>query len=329
MLKFWHHKYNLQPVGALGALASEKPREGALLKIQWPDKKVGYADLFPWPELGDLVLEAQLEELSRGRLNYLAEQAIWLARKDANLRAEKKNAFQGLPKIKNHFLISDPKLVTDTLVTEIKSMGFSTVKIKLGRNLEEEATWIDKFMRAQPFMVRLDLNSKGSPASFENFVSRIGLPVRPRIEYVEDPMPYNHENWMAASKLLPIALDNEFYKIDWSSMKAPLPFKVVVIKPARQDVKTTVDHVNKFGLKMVIASSLDHPVGIAHAVFTAGGLKKFYPNTLLDCGCLSLRAYKANDFSTSMIVQGPFLQDVAGTGIGFDSLFEKIQWTPL
>lgn len=329
MLKFWCHKYTLQPLTSLGALAEGKVRSGALLKIQWPDQKIGYADLHPWPELGDAELEAQLTAIAKGRLSHLVEQSIWLARKDAVIRAQGKNAFQGLAKVKNHFLITDFTRVEDLTIEEIKKQGFTTVKVKVGRSLEEEAKWIEKFLRMHQLGVRLDFNSKATPASFERFVSSINPALRPRIEYAEDPFPYDPETWGAANQLVPLALDQEYDHVHWDKLKAPLPFKVVVIKPARQDMKKAVDHANKFGLKMVITSALDHPVGIAHALLCAGELKKFYPNQLLDCGCLSQRSYKANDFSTSMIVQGSYLVEIPGTGIGFDHLFDKTVWTAL
>jgi O-succinylbenzoate synthase len=211
----------------------------------------------------------------------------------------------------------------------MKKSGFTTVKIKVGRNPDDEAKWIDRFLKMHQITVRLDFNGKGTFSSFEKFVSALNPGVRPRIEYVEDPFPYDPELWAAANQLLPLALDQEYDKVAWEKMKLPVPFKVVVIKPARQDVKKAVDHANKFGLKMVITSSLDHPVGIAHSILVAGELKKFYPNMLLDCGCLSLRSYKANDFSTSMIVQGSYLVEIPGLGIGFDNLFDRTAWTAL
>ncbi|MFN7728790.1 MAG: enolase C-terminal domain-like protein [Bdellovibrio sp.] len=329
MLKFWSHKYTLHPLTQIGALAENKPRSGALLKIQWPDKKIGYADLFPWPELGDAELESELATIERGQFSHLVEQSILLARQDAVLRSSGKNAFQDLAKVNNHFLITDCSRLDELTIEDMKKSGFTTAKIKVGRNPEEEAKWIDRFLRTHQMTVRLDFNSKGTFKSFENFVRALSPAVQSRIEYVEDPFPYDPELWAAANQLRPLALDQEYDKVAWDNMKAPVPFKVVVIKPARQDVKKAVDHANKFGLNMVVTSSLDHPVGIAHSLLVAGELKKFYPDRLLDCGCLSLRSYEANDFSKSMIVQGSYLVEIPGLGIGFDNLFERMTWAAL
>jgi O-succinylbenzoate synthase len=100
----------------------------------------------------------------------------------------------------------------------------------------------------------------------------------------------------------------------------------MVIKPARTDIEKAVAKVNQHALKMVVTSSIDHPVGVAHALYVATELKKFNPNTLLDCGCLTLRVYKPNEFANTIQVTGPYLAGIKGTGIGFDDLLEKTPW---
>ncbi len=330
MLKFWYYKYELIPNANLGALADENSRKGALLKIQWPNKKIGYADLFPWPELGDKTLDEELANLAKFKMSPLVEQAIWLAKKDAAIRAEGKNAFAGAARIKNHYLISDFTKFKDENMKELRTAGFTTVKIKVGRSIDEEAKFVERIIKQNPIAIRLDFNSKTNFAEYERFMSHLNPGEKAKIEFAEDPMPWHPEAWKDASSLgVPFAIDNEFSKIDWEKIRAPLPFKFVVIKPARQDMDKTVKIIDKFALKMVVTSSMDHPVGVAHACLVASELKKFYPNTLIDCGCLSLRAYKPNDFSTRIQAQGPYLIAIPGTGIGFNDLLDKINWIPV
>ena len=116
MLKIWHSRYELHPVTQIGAIASSDPRQGALLKVEWPDGKIGYGDIFPWPELGDVDIDTQLIALSQGRITHLMEQTISLALRDAEFRAEKRNAFQGLPRVKNHFLVNDVSRIDDVVL---------------------------------------------------------------------------------------------------------------------------------------------------------------------------------------------------------------------
>ena len=326
MLKIWHSFYRLEPVTQLGAVASTEPRHGALLKVQWPEGKVGYADLFPWPEFGDVDVQTQLIAIGQGRLTTLVEQSIWMALRDADFRVEKRNAFQGLPRVKNHFLISDVSRIDDVTLHEAKSSGFGVVKVKVGRDWKSEVKWIERFLKQHTMMIRLDFNGTSNYTQVQDFLASLPLAFRARIEYIEDPFPFEEHSWKALNELVPLALDQEFEKVNWDKIKAPLPFKVLVIKPARQDVKKATALVNKFNLKMVVGSSLDHPVGVAHAVWTAGNLKKFYPNVLLDCGCLSLRAYKITDYSAEITTQGPYLTAIPGLGVGFDNLLEKTTW---
>lgn len=329
MIQFWYHRYMLYPQNSLSALADETPREGLLFKMQWPDQKVGYADFFPWPELGDMQVDAQLDELRRGHISTLLEQTIWLARKDALLRAEKKNALTESMKIKNHFLVNDFTQITDLNLNEIKSAGFSTIKVKVGRSWKDEIEWINQVLRKHSFTCRLDFNSKGDPATFERMMSVLAPGLKQRIEFVEDPFPWDFEAWSDASKIAPLALDQEYKNVNWREHLQNMPFKVIVIKPARQDVEEAVKYAVMRQLKMVITSSMDHPVGIAHAVRVAAELKKQYTTQVLECGCLSVKSYKLNDFSTKMIIQGPYLTQIMGEGIGFDQVFQSLNWTPV
>lgn len=329
MIQFFHHRYSLQPMNDLGALANTNLREGALLKVVWPNGLTGYADLFPWPELGDAGIEDQLEALAQGKISGLVEQSIWLAKKDAALRRDKINAYAGISKVKNHYLISDFRTFNDSHMKELRSAGFTTLKIKVGRDPDEEVKFISRTVKQNPVMVRLDFNSKGTLNSFRDFILKLGPGESSRIEYVEDPFPWNSDAWAEGQKMVPLAIDHEGEKVDFDSLKTPPPFKVVVIKPARQDVEKAVKRVNQFGLKMVVTSSLDHPVGVAHAMKVAADLKKFNPNTLIDCGCLTLKSYKPNEFTNRISVQGPFLNSISGTGIGFDDLFEKVPWVAI
>lgn len=329
MMKFWTSKYELFPWHAIGSVADNKPREGALLKVQWPNGAIGYADIFPWPEFGDASLDEQIKALARGKLSNVVEQSIWLAKKDAVWRRDGKNIHSGAAKVKNHYLISDFMKFTDENMKEAKSAGFTTFKIKVGRAVDEEGKFVARFIKQNSMMVRLDFNAKSDFSEFERLMSHLGPAEKARVEYVEDPVPWDIEAWQEISELVPIAIDNESEHLDLEKFSEKPPFQIMILKPSRQDMEKAINFVNKFGLKMVVSSSLDHPVGIAHACAQASELKKFYPNRVLDCGCLSMRTYKPNEFSTQIQTTGPFLKDIRGSGIGFDDLFNRIEWTPV
>lgn len=332
-MRFFYSYYNLKPanIRTKGAVVKEnfESKQGALIKIQWPDGMIGYGDCFPWPEFGDRPLSEQLYDLTRGKISPLLEQTIWLARRDAVARKEKRNLMRGLPRVKNSFLIQDISIFDEAQLGDAKRIGYNSVKLKCGKDLEKEAFLVDKMIKQLGFQVRLDFGAKLTFDQFKEFIEGVPAPLRPQIEYVEDPFPFEPLSWIEANKMVPIAVDFEWSKIDFAKLSGSMPFKVVIMKPARQDIPTTIETCNKHGLRMVITSSLDHPVGIMHAVVVAGETKKMYPNMLLDCGCFSHIEYKPNEFSLLLPKQGPILNEVPGFGIGFDELLEQQAWAEI
>lgn len=328
MIKFSHYKYSLDPVSVIGALAPQVPREGALLRCEWPDQKVGYADCFPWVEMGDADIDTQIYALSRGKISLLMEQTIWLARKDALMRSMHVNGLTGGAKIKSHYLVTDLSKLGDSELSNIKSAGFSTLKIKVGRNLEEEARQILRLTKLTQFMFRLDFNSKSDFSSFERFMTIFDKAAASRIEFVEDPFPYDEAAWTEASRMARLAVDFESENIDWAKIQKA-PFEYLIIKPARQDVDKAIHRCTTHNLKAVVTSSLDHPVGVVHAAIVAAEIKKNYPSILMDCGILSLKVYRPNEFSNKIVTQGPYIVQTHGYGIGFDQVLPNLEWQPL
>jgi O-succinylbenzoate synthase len=329
MIKFWHHKYELTPAGSLGPKAEATPRQGALLKVQWANDLIGYSDIFPWPEFGDAPIDDQLFALSRAKVSALVEQSIWLAKRDAARRVLKQNAFEGAPKLRNHFLVTDYSKVTDATFKEIKNANFTTLKLKLNKDVEAGAKVALKAIRQHQMMLRLDFNACLDFQMFERFMSFFSKAEVTRIEFIEDPCPWDLSVWKEAAKLAKLALDFEYENVNWSAVDS-MPFEFLVLKPARTDVDIAVERARQKNLKIVVSSSMDHPVGVAHAISVAADLKKDAPALLADSmACLTNKIYKMDDFSLRILSQGPFISTVAGSGIGFDDLFAKIEWNEL
>ena len=329
MIQFWSFEYNLVPLQSLNAVTGTKARRGSLLKIQWPDKKIGYADLMPWPEFGDEDLQTQLEGLKRGRVSTLLEQAIWLGRKDALLRSAGKNGLSEVPKVRNHLTITNIEAATSEILNNAKASGFNILKVKMGRDWTSELQWLTKTLREYPFLVRLDFNSQSDFSTLERMVTSLPPGLRQKLEYAEDPFEFDLESWKEASKILPLALDLEYDKVPWATIGHEVPFKTIVIKPARQDVDKALKMADAHQLKIVVSSSMDHPIGLLHAIRLAGEIRQKVGHRLLDCGCLTYKLFVDNEFTTQMIVQGPFLTKVPGTGVGFDNLLARLHWKPV
>lgn len=329
MIKFWYHKYQLNPILPVRANVQLRPRDGALLKVRWANGWVGYADLFPWPEFGDASIEDQLYALAKAQVSQIAEQSIWLAKRDAQLRFKQKNAFDGASKLRNHFLIPDHGRCTDTQIKEIRNAGFETVKIKVGSDLDADLHFVQKIIRQHPLNVRLDFNSKLKFQEFENFIKQFTSHDMKKIEFIEDPCPWDFVAWYEASKMAPIALDFEYDRVNWGALD-PTPFKYVILKPSRNDVDLTVQRAQAHKLKIVVTSSMDHPVGVMHSLSVAADLKRDHPDLLCDTiGCLSLSVYRSNEFNREIKTQGPFILSTIGSGIGFDSILERLEWTEI
>lgn len=325
-MKISYSPYTLKPVQHLSALAHQGDRYGVLLKVEWPDGLVGYADLHPWTEFGDPTWEEQLAGIRQGHISTMLEQSIWMARKDAQLRQQAKNAFEGLTTVKNNYIISDIMTEPDSLVARLKSEGFETVKLKVGRDLQKEAELISLLGRDGAFKLRLDFNAVGTWQTYERFMSSLDKVALQRVQYVEDPFPFDPQAWTEAKRFAPIAIDNEISKVDLKKLKGK-PFDVVILKPAKMDVSSTVQNCIIHDLKITVTSYMDHPVGVIHALAIASDLKKAHPQRILDAGCMTIKLFQMDAYSAEVVVSGPYLKRPPGRGIGFDQFLAKEPWT--
>ena len=80
------HLYTLTPRGAPNSRTTGSARTGALLRVEFADEEIGYADCFPWPELGDAPLSAQLNSIKTGYLTPVTARSLYFASKDAQAR---------------------------------------------------------------------------------------------------------------------------------------------------------------------------------------------------------------------------------------------------
>lgn len=327
-MKIYYSPYTLKPLQHLNNVTIMGDRKGVLLKIEWPDGLVGYSDLHPWPELGDATWEDQLAGVRQGAISPMLEQSIWLARKDAQLRKQDKNAFENVATIKNNYIISDIASEPEGLIDRLKADGFETVKIKVGRDLRKEAELISVLGRDGAFKLRLDFNAVGSWQTYERFMSSLDKVALTRVQYVEDPFPYDPQAWTEAKRFAPIAIDNQLSKVDLKKVQGK-PFDVVILKPAKTDVNTTLHQSVIHDFKIAVTSYMDHPVGVVHALAIASELKKAHPQRILDAGCMTIKLFQMDAYSAEVVTSGPFLKRPTGRGIGFDTLLQREPWAHL
>lgn len=327
-MKFFFSVYQLIPSKNLNAAVATAPRQGALLKVESPSGKVGYSDIHPWPEFGDAPLFEQLSLLKELKLTPITEQSIWLAKRDAEARAKKESLFVQGVQLRHNFLINDPLATGPKDLDDIAARGFSTVKVKVGRDLEAEAKFITRVASRRDLRLRLDFNSLLTYSKFEQFMNGLTKETVALIEYTEDPFKYEKEEWRKARALGRIALDFENARVDWNKEERPA-CDIVVVKPARMDVEKTTEAALHWAIRMSFSSSMDHPVGVAHALCVALEMKKKNELHVLEGGCMTLDQYQMNPFAAEMPTQGPYFMKFSGTGIGFDRQLERVDWKPI
>jgi O-succinylbenzoate synthase len=290
----WIHHYTLKPRGPLNARAGAAPRPGALLRVDG-----GFADIHPWPELGDEPLEKQLLRLALGETTPLTARSLAMARLDGEARAAGRSLFDGLEMAPSHW----PHAAGE--VPE----GFDTVKVKLGPG----ARVPDGF---DAFKLRLDFNATLTPPQFETFVNT--LTRWNAIEFVEDPCPYDATTWsrLREQTVLPLALDRGV---------ATGGVDVLVVKPAVQELAPAL----ATGLDVVVTSYMDHPVGQLHAAYAAATVAAEHPRQVRQAGLLTHLLFQRDAFLEQVALDGNRLAKPSGSGIGFDDLLARLPWKQL
>ena len=280
MTEVWYWRYELRPRRALSAVAQPGPRHGALIRAGG-----GFADVHPWPELGDAPLEDQLARLARGETTPLTARSLELARIDASFRAEHRSAFDGLTIPLSHWPGADPP------------PEFDTAKVKSAHDLPQRVR------------LRIDFNGTLTPEQFERTAK--WLP-RERIDFIEDPCPYDPAAWPELRRKtgLRLALDRG---------TASDGVDVLVVKPAVQEMP-------KAALEIVVTSYMDHALGQIAAAWVAATNER---RVSARCGLFTHVLFERDSFFEAARADGPRLLAPAGTGFGFDDLLEKLPWKKL
>lgn len=338
-MKIWMSRYALRSRHAASA-GGRGTRQGVLLRVE-TSAWTGYADLHPWPELGDEPLETQLESLRAGTPARLAARSLGWAEIDGTARAENKSVFDGLEIPPSHFLIDDLSFAGKEMVGALEDDGFRIAKFKVGRDPRGEIEVLSRLAEDTESAVRLrlDFNAKLDAAGVRAFVAALPPMIRGRIEFIEDPCSFDARAWKSLRPATaPLALDRgplgpaELGPAKFRAAAESGAVDVLVVKPATDDVHEIVSSFVAASTKetyCVVTSYLDHPLGQAAAAFAAAALKKAMPERIGTCGLLSHLAYEPNEFSESLGLRGPILLAPDGKGFGFDELLRRLEWRDL
>ena len=321
--------YVLQAKSRLSARAQTREREGALLMLE-TNEGVGFADIHPWPELGDLPLKEQLERLARGENTALTARSLAHAELDRRARSEGQSLFADLKVPRSHWLISDLESLSAAELERVRECGFRSLKIKVGANLVRERDALVRLRGLSEFALRFDFNETATFGDCLAWVKTLPSNLRERIEFLEDPIAWDATAWreLRASAGLNLARDRGVPGDTHSVREA---FSWLVIKPATQDAMALALWAREQGLRIVLTSYLDHPVGQLGAAHFAALIAREHSDSdfLGDCGLVSHLSYETNEFSEALDVVNGCLQAPNGTGIGFDELLRRQNWRAL
>jgi len=283
-MEIFFHRYQLVPRRALSAIAKAGPREGALLRVG-----DGFADLHPWPELGDMTLSEQLAALAAGTPTPQTRASLAMAEVDARARREGRSLFEGLEIPDSHWPGTDAP------------PEFDTIKVK-GLQVYPEGR-----------RLRIDFNATLTPEEFVRIAR--DLPAD-RIDFVEDPCPWDPAIWRALREEtgLRLALD----LAAGPQLPSDDGWAVLVYKPALGMAWPDIDR------EIVVTSYMDHPVGQMLAAWFAATRK-----VSRRCGLMTHVLYEPDPFIDRMRRDGARLLPADGTGIGFDDLLDALPWQKL
>lgn len=322
-MRIWTAPYTLSSKTDSGLGVGAAVRMGALLKIENRQGGFGYADLHPWPELGDANLREHLSALRDGKPLSLGARSLALAELDWNARVQRKNAFEGLRVPSSHRLIGSVAVISRDFLTQAATDGFTTLKIKIGRDVSAETRALQAHAgELAKFRLRLDANGAFSMMSFLGFLKNLPSELLSALEFIEDPVPLSAWSVVASSTTVPLAIDRV---VDPGGLKAGW----IIVKPAVQDVEIALAWAKGNGVRVCFTSYLDHPIGQASAALIAAQTFAREPELVGICGLNSHLAFEPNEFSEMLGSSGPEFTPPQGTGIGFDEVLEKQDWRPL
>lgn len=310
-------RYTLAPRARLNARSSAAPREGALVRVG-----SGVGDLHPWPELGDRPLEAHLASIASGRPTSLAQRTLDCAAADGEARERGISLFDGLSIPPSHYSALGDEIPDFAL---LESAGFTLVKMKAGPDRHAEIARLRAVLfplLKTSMRLRVDFNYSIEASEVAEILESAPARLLERIDFLEDPVPPDPETWIEIRKRWNVKLAADREKPDADC------WDVAVIKPAWESDDDVSRAIGR-GKPLVFTSAMDHPVGQLWAAWNAAVTAKDHPASVLPCGLLSHDVFDGNPFSERLATRDAVLVPPGGTGLGFDDLLERLDWTRL
>jgi O-succinylbenzoate synthase len=310
-------RYRLKARGFMNAISNRREFEGVLIEVDG-----GFGCIQPWPELGDPSLEKCLEDLQGARRWPIVRRALRCAEYDRASRVFDNSLFEDMEVPASHATLVTADAAEIALAGEA---GFTTVKLKLGRDLTAESKFLEAMREDHPQLKwRLDFNESQSPAAAAEFLLGLTEATRAAIDFVEDPSPYSDSSWTELRKQtrLKLAVDREAAPLSAAA-------QLMVVKPAIDEPFLLGEAALQNQQRVIVTSYMDHPLGQAFAAWEAARLGLQFPGLVGLCGLQTHHLFEPNAFTEALGPWSPEFKPPAGTGLGFDDLLDELPWTRL
>jgi len=254
MRQIWFSTYQLK-----FCHSQAKYRSGIILKVTDGRHEFGYADVSPWPELGDPNLTSLLSW--KPSAHPLLKSAIENAISFLNERSSIDKWLQ----IRPHFQSNNALIIDLAKFEQIKtywSQGFRIFKIKIGRDIKDEVSFLSHASLLFPeARFRLDANLLLTEFSWSQFWNQLSNHTQSQIDYIEDPFPFDINAWKKWNQIVPLALDFALDLDDQQVIEAATEkaFQIYVMKPSRQTREWVLSRLPT-QIKISVTSQLGHLV---------------------------------------------------------------------
>lgn len=323
-MSLYVHRYTLYSRGSLNAVSHRREFHGALVRN---DEDGGVGCLHPWPEFGDPPIDEQLEILQSGGSSKVIERALRMAALDGAARQAGISLFpEGLEIPPCHYSW-DQNQPSEPQMTRVLEEGWGAIKTKGWANAGEVLRWLDSFASRAgeaPLKLRVDFNSCLEPRKFRNLMEWMNPRTRERLDFVEDPFPYDPDQWAETEERFQVRL-----ALDKQLRGAARGFSVAVLKPGRREWREMLEGVPE-QVRVVMTSAMDHAIGQSFAAYEAAIAWQQVGAQMDLCGLATDHLFARDAFFERISASGGQLfVDRQGTGLGFDDVLKTLPWVKL
>jgi o-succinylbenzoate synthase len=313
----WISPYRLRARGFLNAVSSRREFEGVLIRAGQ-----GFGCIHPWPELGDPPLEKCLDDLKGRRFWPIVRRAMRCAEYDDAARSREESLFEEMEVPHSHAtLVKADAGELDAAV----AAGFTTVKMKAGRDVAGVADFLERMRAAHPALKwRLDFNESLDADAAGAFLAGLSPQARRALDFIEDICPFSETAWEALWKnhRVPLAVDRE-------SAPHRKAAQFTVIKPAVDEPFLLSEAAAMNSQAVVMTSYMDHPLGQAFAAWEAARTELLFPGLVKTCGLQTHHLFEKDAFTELLGEWKPEFTVPGGTGLGFDEQLADLAWVRL